>query len=223
MLSNFMYKYDLVDVWRHNNPGTREYTYIDLSGRGRNSRIDLFMMSKDILRYGKNCEITQAPAPDHKAVTLQLMFNKRQRGKGYWKLNSSIVKETEYQELIQNVIKETHKEYHSELSHVQFWEFLKVRIKEYTLHYCINKARGKRNDIKLLERDIDDIDQQINYNDKESEKLIEMRKNLKYKLDQLYIDKARGAQIRSRVKWIEEGEKSSSYFLNLERKGKVIM
>ena len=32
------------------------------------------------------------------------------------------------------------------------------------------------------------------------------------------MDNAKGAQVRSRVKWVEEGEKSSSYFLNLEKK-----
>ena len=35
-------------------------------------------------------------------------------------------------------------------------------------------------------------------------------------LDEIYIDKARGYQIRSRARWVEEGEQSSKYFLRLE-------
>ncbi len=44
--------------------------------------------------------------------------------------------------------------------------------------------------------------------------------NLKNQLDNLFLDKARGAFIRSRARWIEEGEKNSSYFLILRNKGK---
>ena len=36
-------------------------------------------------------------------------------------------------------------------------------------------------------------------------------------LQTLYSDKIKGAQIRSRVKWIEEGEKNTKYFLGLEK------
>lgn len=36
-------------------------------------------------------------------------------------------------------------------------------------------------------------------------------------LDELYKRKAKGAFIRSRRKWIEEGEQNSHYFFNLER------
>ena len=40
---------------------------------------------------------------------------------------------------------------------------------------------------------------------------------LQVKLDELYLEKAQGAFIRSRAKWIEAGEKNSSYFSNLEK------
>lgn len=40
---------------------------------------------------------------------------------------------------------------------------------------------------------------------------------LQSKLDDLYTEKAKEAFIRSRARWIEEGEKNSSYFFNLEK------
>jgi hypothetical protein len=33
----------------------------------------------------------------------------------------------------------------------------------------------------------------------------------------IYSDKAKGAQIRSRIKWVEEGEKNTKFFLGLEK------
>lgn len=40
---------------------------------------------------------------------------------------------------------------------------------------------------------------------------------LQCKLDEIYKRKAEGAFVRSRVKWLEQGEQNSSYFFNLER------
>ncbi len=42
--------------------------------------------------------------------------------------------------------------------------------------------------------------------------------SLQLELDNLYIKKAKGAYIRSRAKWIEEDEKSTSYFCRLEKR-----
>ena len=41
------------------------------------------------------------------------------------------------------------------------------------------------------------------------------------RLKELDLDAARGAQVRSGVKWTEEGESSSSYFCRLEKKRSV--
>ncbi|KAK3095229.1 hypothetical protein FSP39_011892 [Pinctada imbricata] len=44
-----------------------------------------------------------------------------------------------------------------------------------------------------------------------------MIKQTEKDLEKEYEIKAKGAQIRSRIKWIEEGEKNTSYFLSLEK------
>lgn len=41
---------------------------------------------------------------------------------------------------------------------------------------------------------------------------------LQTKLDEIHLKRAKGAFVRSRAKWIEEGEKNTSYFSNLEKK-----
>lgn len=50
-----------------------------------------------------------------------------------------------------------------------------------------------------------------------SEEEIEL-KEIQLKIDQMYRDLAKGAFIRSRAKWLEEGETNSSYFFALEKR-----
>lgn len=45
--------------------------------------------------------------------------------------------------------------------------------------------------------------------------------NLQSNLDNLYLEKAKGAFICSRARWIEEGEKNSFYFFSLEKQGQT--
>lgn len=42
--------------------------------------------------------------------------------------------------------------------------------------------------------------------------------NLQSCLDDLFIQRAQGAYVRSRAKWIEQGEKNISYFFQLEKR-----
>jgi hypothetical protein len=37
------------------------------------------------------------------------------------------------------------------------------------------------------------------------------------KLSKIYSDRAKGAQISSRIKWVEEGEKNTKFFLGFEK------
>ena len=48
-------------------------------------------------------------------------------------------------------------------------------------------------------------------------KLIEDKKTLEENVNKIYMEKARGHQIRARAEHIADGEKSTSYFLNLEK------
>ena len=48
------------------------------------------------------------------------------------------------------------------------------------------------------------------------EELTELN-SLQKQLDEIYLEKASGAFVRSRARWIEEGEKNTTYFYGLEK------
>lgn len=93
------------------------------------------------------------------------------------------------------------------------WELLKYKLREYSITYGINLKKKRQEEVQLI--------QEINkrccksvLTDEDKDKLI----SLHSLLDELYIRKAKGAYVRSRAKWMEEGEKNSSYFCNLEKR-----
>ena len=98
MLTQFKTDLKLTDIWRFVNPDKKECSFIDPTGQGRDRRIDLWLISKPNTKYITSCKIIQAPAPDHKAVVLNVKKCSKPRGKGYWKMNNSVISDEKYKE-----------------------------------------------------------------------------------------------------------------------------
>ena len=47
--------------------------------------------------------ITYAPTPDHKVIDIYTQLSKNTRGKGYWKINVSILEGNDYTEGVQKI------------------------------------------------------------------------------------------------------------------------
>ena len=77
------------------------------------------------------------------------------------------------------------------------------------------KSKTTQNQIRELEKRLDFIDKLTTELVNEETRL--ERKLLKKELDSMYEQKAAGYQVRSRAQWVEKGEKSTSYFLGLEK------
>jgi len=137
-------KFNITDIWKIMNPHTRDYTYIDPSYRNRNSRIDILCACEKIVSRIESCEHSLAPCPDHKAVIMKFACNDRKRGKGYWKLNTSILKETNYTQSVKNLIVNTIDEYNhcSDIDKSLIWDLIKIRVKEFSIMYCSNRIKN---------------------------------------------------------------------------------
>ena len=98
------------------------------------------------------------------------------------------------------------------------WEFLKYKIRQFTRYYSKQKAVGHWDRKTILEEKVRDLEQRIK-SDSNVELLKEYNK-AKKELNQIYDYITNGIILRSRTTWYEEGEKSSSYFLRLEKKNK---
>lgn len=202
--------HNLHDIWRDMNPNKQQFTYRECS------RIDKFLISNSYTEYIQKSSILVAGIKtDHKCIEIKLNFSETCRGPGRWKLNVNILNDKLYIDLIKNLIKNV-KDNFGTLSKQMLWELCKVKIKEKTIIYCKQKAKIKRDLMKELETKIQLKDEEIvssNY----KKKVILERDCLADELHILVQKQKVGAQIRSRAKWVEEGEVSSKYFLNLEQ------
>ena len=114
--------HDLNDVFMFCNPKQKEFTYFHPNDKTRNSRIDYILASNFISEFVKGSKIIYAPVPDHKAVTMFLDTDNRKRGKGYWKLNNSVLEDETYKTLIREQISCTKSEYSSGVRNKIFWK-----------------------------------------------------------------------------------------------------
>lgn len=79
------------------------------------------------------------------------------------------------------------------------------KIQEFSIQFSKNVARINKR-IKLC-----------NKSEMDNETKLQIL-SLQSKIDDLYTQKAKGAYVRSRARWIEKGEKSNNYFSRLEKR-----
>ena len=215
-LKEFKEKLSLVDVWRHMHVDEVAFTFIDPSGDNRNSRIDLLLLPACHVNIVESSSIKFAPVPDHRAVSMTVKTFHRPRGKGYWKLNNSVLQDENYVNSIVDMFHNSVQQYKKSVSPSLFWEYFKKRIREFSISYCVLKFRERKQNEIELEKKLQDLEKKLAIN--VSEDLIRERNEVKNNLDLLWLEKSKGYHVRSRVKWVEDGERSTSYFLGLEKK-----
>jgi len=145
------------------------------------------------------------------------------RGPGFWKLNTSLLKEIDYVNQIRAAIKDTQEEYKndSSVNDALMWEMIKLKIREHSLKYtAINKAKTSRDEEKL-EKEINSLQRLIESSNMEGKDRKDTLDNLdtkKLELEKIIEYRTKGSILRARCRWHNEGEKNTKYFLNLEKR-----
>ena len=145
---------------------------------------------------------------DHRFLKFWFDIDKTKRGPGYWKLNISYLENERYKIGISNIIQNID----LSLDPITLWETIKQKAKDFSITFAKNEQKSIKQRIKIIEHEIDEIEKG-NLNNFDYKRI----KTLEAELDEIHDKKTKGAQIRSKLRWIEEGEKNSKYFLNLEK------
>ena len=96
------------------------------------------------------------------------------------------------------------------------WDALKCTITGVCIEYCSRKKKERNAKKTNLLKDIEKINLLIDKNP--SSEVLSQLDQLQLELNKIIDFETKGNIIRSRSRWMEEGEKSSKYFCNLENR-----
>ena len=238
-------EHGLVDAFRELNPNERKFTWKQW-GSNKRGRLDYFLVSNTLLPYIESAKITSGSFSDHSLILLDVDFTRFQQGRGFWKLNNSLLMDKHYVDMIKNTIKVVSCQYaavnkdHNLIQNMTPQEletFLSQQTPEIlqemplninaelfldTLLMEIRKVTIKYSSFKKKERF---AEQQLLMHDIEVLESSHQpqdeftRKELSQKraaLERILEYEAEGAYIRSRAKYRIEGEKPTKLFCALE-------
>ena len=94
--------------------------------------------------------------------------------------------------------------------------FNKSENQRFFIDYGKNKASKFRNRELFLQIKLEELVKRSSAN-KDDQPLHAEVLRVKQELELITTGKAKGAQIRSRIKWIEEGERNTAFFLNQKK------
>ncbi len=211
----------LKDVWKfYCDKKPFRYTYID-KRTSTKSRLDYILISEESCIHHNDVYLVKPLKGDHKAVCVKLKYSVKKKGPGYWKLNSSVLKQELYQKGVQDIIKRTQEQYTNVNSKRIIWELIKINVKEFSIQYCKNaKKKNVKREVEIQQtiNNIDVMLDSMSDTNPNRSVLLKEKNEMLVQINEIYDQKAKGAQIRSRAEWIEQGERNSKYFLGLENK-----
>ena len=214
-LAHFFSSCCVADIWRYLHPSTNSFTRLRWNGLVA-SRIDLIGCPYAWISSVGSCDILPFPFSDHCALFFSVSVpDAISPGPGLWKLNSSILDEPEFVLLISNFWSFWRSRIFSFSSLADWWDAGKAEIKRLSVDYCRNRARVKRGERDLLSRLVSFLKEKL---DAGATFCLAPYHTALSNLGKLDLEAARGAQVRSRIRWMEEGEVSSAYFFRLIKK-----
>lgn len=212
IIHNFCSSNNLIDYWRVTNPNTMKYTWISPADANLCSRLDYWLLSQGVINLISKCDIQTSPLTDHCLIGLSLSIIKKiNKSNNIWKFNNALLLNEEFCEQVKIICHETN---NMDLSDISKWEWFKFRVKQQAIETGKKSSFTRKLKQKELVEKISSLCAKSNINTEETEEL----HKLQNQLDEIYLEKAKGAFVRSKAKWIEQGEKNSSYFYGLEKR-----
>ena len=212
--------FDLVDIQRFKHPNINKYSYVSKALKMR-SRIDFFLVAKNLTKYVQKVDIQSSIAPDHKTVFLSLHWTKVvPRGPGFWKFNNTLLEDNNYVEQMRQKYSGFREKYKYIQDKRMYWELLKMEIRCFTISFAKGKAKETRKRELIIKDEMDRLDHIICSNSDITSLDEELKQydNLKKELQQMYENKGEAAKFRSKCMWVEKGERPTKYFFNLEKR-----
>ena len=212
---------DISDIFRIRYPTIKRFTFRQNSKSKEkiHRRLDYIFIPDCLQEFAQNIEILPSFLSDHSPVMLSLGKSKEnKRGRGIWKFNNVLLQDNSFKEGVTEIIHNTSNELiNSQMTpHIQ-WEILKYEIRKFCIKFSKNRAKAKKDEKKSHENTIQSFETDPVSNSISNEEYTYS----KSWLEDWFQEQLNGTILRSKSVWYEKGEKSSKYFLNLEKQNSV--
>ena len=205
-----------VDVWREIHADRPGFTWRRMAPFPTFSRLDYFILKDFSLQLVQKIDTIPGFKSDHTIVKLVICLQYADRGPGYWKFNTSLLKDKDYLDRINDLI-DIELESDDLVSYKNKWEQLKLSIRGSTIQYASRKSKAQNNALQALERKLKHLEAELLNNCMLFQDTHEQILLVKKDISDLQRIKTKGAILRSRAKWLTEGERPTKYFLSLEK------
>ena len=225
---------ELTDIWRMLNPELRRYTWRRPTPL-QQSRLDFFLITDGVMNNVKGADIEFGYRTDHSMITLDLQFGTESKCRSFWKFNSSLLRDQQYVAEVNETIEKVTKQYaatpynrehvsevNSEelnllISDRLFLDVLLMEIRGKTIAYATMK---KKKTLELEKKLFDEIStlEKVENKDLNNIKNLEEKK---HQLKSIREKRMEGVLLRSKARWVADGEKITRYFCGLEKRNFV--
>ena len=213
--NHFVKSNKLIDIWRQQNDFIKQFTW-KKTNPFMAKRLDYIFVNDNLSQKCKSTYIREYTRSDHCLVGLNVTLVDDIRGPGYWMFNASMLENESFKDIIIKTIKETEVKYMGMVNDQILWDICKVNIKHSASEFSKDLAKKRFCELELLERELENLNKKLSTNPTDRSLQINYDKTRR-KLERVEMVKAKGAIILSKIKWIEEGEKNSAFFLSLEK------
>ena len=153
---------------------------------------------------------------DHSLLSLVVNLDDTStRGPGLWKLNISLLQNEDYVDLIKKTIPHAKQDSENLTDKSLIWDYIKCRIRTESISYAIAKKRKDNTHIEKLNLKLNELQEICDCTP--TPHVLKEIDTVKADIEYYFNERARGSIIRSRCKMVDEYEKPSKYFLNLEK------
>ncbi len=209
---------NLTDAWRVLNPEINRFTRRENTRGGIvQTRIDFWIISECLLNVTAKTDIQIGCKSDHSVISIDLQIhNTNKRGRGFWKFNATLLRNREYINKVKVCIANNIEQYKNFPNKGLVWDVVKCEIRGLTISFSTHLTRTRNQQEKDLATELEDLEKQLDNNSDSN--LNDRYKSLKQEFESIQAEKAKGAILRSRAKWTEEGEKNTKFFLDAEKR-----
>ena len=203
-LIDLMATNELSDIWRIKHPDKNQFTWHSNCKLHIFCRLDFFLISNNLCNLISKCNIKPGYKTDHSLVQLNIDNLLLGKGRGYFKINNSILLDVDYQNKIKQSINDI-TNLNKECNPNTMWELIKSTIRNETIKYCSIKNKKSKKEEEELIKEITTLQQNlINCNSTDSiENITNIIKAKQQELEHIYDKKVNGYILRSNAIQVE--------------------